>query len=55
MTTVMMETLTEQPAKRVRRTSKTLQEKLIISTFVQLSKMTEFLTGIGNYKTQVEK
>ena len=52
-----METRDTQPAKRVRSTSKTLQEKL---TYLCIAKQKwvkdcEFLTGIGDYKTQVEK
>ena len=48
-----METRDEQPAKRVRSTSKTLLEKLTYQA--KWVKDCEFLTGIGDYKTRVEK
>ena len=50
-TTVMMEARGEQPAKRVRRSSKTLQEKLkYLCTARQNGQKTvsEFLKGIGH-------
>ena len=50
-TTVMMEARGEQPTKRVRRSSKTLQEKLkYICTAKQSGQknIEEFLTGIGH-------